>query len=145
MEIIEYIDNFLELCRLYNPIFSEEEYIVEEIDKKEANDLILKTVDSIIKITNTIKQGKLLYNENEFYKFLGRIINLNTEFHKEQNNKIASSVDRELQGRLFYNLKILNDSIIKWNKNHSNKIMTLKQAKEKFTSSLKEGVNYFPY
>lgn len=145
MEIIKYIDNFLELCNLYNPIFSEEEYIVEEIDKKEANDLILKTVDGIVKITNTIKQGKLLYNENEFYKFLCRIINLNTEFHKEQNNKISSSVDRELQDRLFYNLKVLNDSIIKWNENHSNKIMTLKQAKEKFISSLKEGINYFPY
>lgn len=44
-----------------------------------------------------------------------------------------------------FNLAELNKEIIEWNSKHLEQIMTLKQAKEKYNSFLKEGLKYFEY
>lgn len=69
------------------------------------------------------------------------ITNLNFQFHTSENSKY----EKDLQDRLMFNLAELNKEIIEWNSKHLEQIMTLKQAKEKYNSFLKEGLKYFEY
>lgn len=72
---------------------------------------------------------------------LVEIINLNIQFYTSENSKYENG----LQDRLMFNLAELNKEIIEWNSKHLEQIMTLKQAKEKYNSFLKEGLKYFEY
>lgn len=142
--VIKDIKDFLYLNELYNPHFSAEEIIVEEIDISKANDLIRNTVNDIIKLRHSIEQGKLIYNEERFYSFLKSVIELNTELH--QQNNLTTKVEKDLQYKLIYNLTELNKEINEWNNKHPDKlIMTFSKAKERCNSSLKEGLKYFNY
>ena len=140
-ETINSIKEFLNFCFDISSDFSNEELIFETIDKEQARNLLLRVVNNIISLRKTIKSGTLKYNEDFFYKMLVEIINLNTQFHTSENSKYET----DLQDRLMFNLAELNKEIIEWNSKHLEQIMTLKQAKEKYNSFLKEGLKYFEY
>ena len=140
-ETINSIKEFLNFCFDISSDFSNEEFIFETIDKEKARNLLLRIVNNIIGLRKAIKSGTLKYNEDSFYKMLVEIINLNTQFHTSENSKY----EKDLQDRLMFNLAELNKEIIEWNSKHLEQIMTLKQAKEKYNSFLKEGLKYFEY
>ena len=140
-ETINSIKEILNFCFDISSDFSNEELIFETIDKEKARNLLLRVVNNIISLRKTIKSGTLKYNEDFFYKMLVEIINLNTQFHTSENSKYET----DLQDRLMFNLAELNKEIIEWNSKHLEQIMTLKQAKEKYNSFLKEGLKYFEY
>ena len=145
-ETINSIKKFLNFCFDISSDFSNEEFIFETIDKEKARNLLLRIVNNIIGLRKAIKSGTLKYNEDSFYKMLVEIINLNTQFHTSENSKYENSkYEKDLQDRLMFNLAELNKEIIEWNSKHLEQIMTLKQAKEKYNSFLKEGLKYFEY
>jgi len=113
----------------------------EKLDKKKAYLLTIRVINNIIGLRKAITSDALKYNEKTWYELLKKIIELNNEFHTTEN----SEIEKELQNRLFYNLTELNKEIVEWNKTHSQKIMTLAQAKEKYKQSLLEGLKYFNY
>lgn len=135
------IKEFLNFCFDISSDFSNEEFIFETIDKEKARNLLLRVINNIIGLRKVIKSGTLKYNEESFCKMLVEIINLNTQFHTSENSKY----EKDLQDRLMFNLAELNKEIIEWNSKHLEQIMTLKQAKEKYNSFLKEGLKYFEY
>ena len=140
-ETINSIKKFLNFCFDISSDFSNEEFIFETIDKEKARNLLLRIVNNIIGLRKAIKSGTLKYNEDSFYKMLVEITNLNTHFHTSENSKY----ENDLQDRLMFNLAELNKEIIEWNSKCLEQIMTLKQAKEKYNSFLKEGLKYFEY
>ena len=140
-ETINSIKKFLNFCFDISSDFSNKEHILETIDKEKARNLLLRVVNNIIGLRKAIKSGTLKYNEDSFYKMLVEIINLNTQFHTSENSKY----EKDLQDRLMFNLAELNKEIIEWKSKHLEQIMTLKQAKEKYNSFLKEGLKYFEY
>ena len=140
-ETINSIKKFLNFCFDISSDFSNEEFIFETIDKEKVRNLLLRIVNNIIGLRKAIKSGPLKYNEDSFYNMLVEIINLNIHFHTSENSKY----EKDLQDRLMFNLAELNKEIIEWNSKHLEQIMTLKQAKEKYNSFLKEGLKYFEY
>lgn len=142
-KILKDIKDILYLYELYSPHFSTEEILIEEIDIEKANGLIRRTINDIVTLRHSIEQGKLIYREEEFYNFLKAVIELNTEFH--QQNNINSKIEKELQDKLMFNLKVLNDTIIEWNSKNKQKIMTIQQAREKYNQNIKEGLKFFDY
>lgn len=144
-ETINSIKEFLNFCfdisSDFSSDFSNKELIFETIDKEKARNLLLRVVNNIIGLRKDIKSGTLKYNEDSFYKMFVEITNLNTQFHTSENSKY----EKDLQDRLMFNLAELNKEIIEWNSKHLEQIMTLKQAKEKYNSFLKEGLKYFEY
>ena len=140
-ETINSIKKFLNFCFDISSDFSNEEFIFETIDKEKARNLLLRIVNNIIGLRKAIKSGTLKYNEDSFYKMFVEITNLNFQFHTSENSKY----EKDLQDRLMFNLAELNKEIIEWNSKHLKQIMTLKQAKEKYNSFLKEGLKYFEY
>ena len=140
-ETINSIKEFLNFCFDISSDFSNEELIFETIDKEKTKNLLLRVVNNIIGLRKAIKSGTLKYNEDSFYKMFVEITNLNFQFHTSENSKY----EKDLQDRLMFNLAELNKEIIEWNSQHFEQIMTLKQAKEKYNSFLKEGLKYFEY
>ena len=136
-ETINSIKEFLNFCFDISSDFSNEELILETIDKEKARNLLLRVVNNI----KAIKSETLKYNEDSFYKMFVEITNLNIQFHTSENSKY----EKDLQDRLMFNLDELNKEIIEWNSKHLEQITTLKQAKEKYNSFLKEGLKYFEY
>lgn len=140
------INNLIRFLNSVSPSFdfsdNEIDLISEEkLDKKKAYLLTIRVINNIIGLRKAITSDVLKYNEKTWYELLKKIIELNNEFHTTEN----SEIEKELQNRLFYNLTELNKEIIEWNKTHSQKIMTLAQAKEKYKQSLLEELKYFNY